>query len=166
MTPCDALHHIRIIGNFAAHPEKTVNTGAIVDVEPGEAEWTLDVLESLFDFNFVRPAQLAARKAKGDSGGGRSTETGRYTCDVTLVCARALSACPGVTPVVQRASCPVRAPGVAREFRGQGDSSAPHLTESISRRYAIVSPADLKADVEKLAGLHVEQSASAPRRSL
>jgi hypothetical protein len=60
----EALHHVRVIGNFAAHPEKSVNTGAIVDVEPGEAEWTLDVLESLFDFYFVRPARLAARKAE------------------------------------------------------------------------------------------------------
>ena len=59
----EALHHVRHIGNFAAHPEKSVNTGAIVDVEPGEAEWTLDVLESLFDFYFVRPAKLAAQKA-------------------------------------------------------------------------------------------------------
>ena len=41
-----------------------MNTCAIVDVEPGEAEWTLDVVESLFDFYFVRPAQLAARKAE------------------------------------------------------------------------------------------------------
>jgi len=43
-----------------------VNTGAIVDVEPGEAEWTLDVLESLFDFYFVRSAMLAARKVALD----------------------------------------------------------------------------------------------------
>lgn len=60
----EALHHVRVTGNFAAHPEKSANTGAIVDVEQGEAEWTLDVLESLFDFYFVRPAQLAARKAE------------------------------------------------------------------------------------------------------
>jgi hypothetical protein len=33
-----------------------------------------------------------------------------------------------------------------------------HLTESIYRRYAIVSPADLKAGVEKLARRHVEQA--------
>ncbi|PYN38602.1 MAG: site-specific integrase, partial [Candidatus Rokuibacteriota bacterium] len=33
-----------------------------------------------------------------------------------------------------------------------------HLTESIYRRYATVSPADLKAGVEKLARLLVEQS--------
>lgn len=41
-----------------------MNTGAIVDVETGEAEWMLDVLESLFDFYFVRPAKLAARKTE------------------------------------------------------------------------------------------------------
>jgi hypothetical protein len=53
-----------------------VNTGAIVDVEPGEAEWTLDVVESLFDFYFVRPAKLAARKAeinKKTHRGGEAT---------------------------------------------------------------------------------------------
>jgi len=33
-----------------------------------------------------------------------------------------------------------------------------HLTETVYRRYAIVSPADLKAGVEKLAKHHVEQS--------
>lgn len=58
----EALHHVRVIGNFAAHPEKSTSTGEIVDVEPGEAEWTLDVLESLFDYYFVRPAKLAERK--------------------------------------------------------------------------------------------------------
>jgi hypothetical protein len=60
------LHHVRVIGNFAAHPEKSTSTGEIVDVEPGEAEWTLDVLDSLFDFYFVRPAKLAQRKVALD----------------------------------------------------------------------------------------------------
>jgi len=39
-----------------------------------------------------------------------------------------------------------------------------HKTETVYRRYAIVSPADLKAGVEKLARLHVEQSESAPAK--
>ena len=39
-----------------------------------------------------------------------------------------------------------------------------HLTESIYRRYAIVSPADLTAGVEKLENLHVEQAESAPAK--
>ena len=51
----ESLDAIRIIGNFAAHPIKSQSTGEIVPVEPGEAEWTLDVLEMLFDFYFVGP---------------------------------------------------------------------------------------------------------------
>ena len=38
-------------------------TGQIVDVEPGEAEWNLDVLESMFDFYYVEPARIQSRKA-------------------------------------------------------------------------------------------------------
>jgi len=58
----DALDAVRNIGNFAAHPIKSQHTGEVIDVEPGEAEWNLDVLESLFDFYFVQPAQLQAKK--------------------------------------------------------------------------------------------------------
>lgn len=49
------LDAIRQIGNFAAHEQKSKTTGAILDVELGEAEWNLDVLETLFDFYYVRP---------------------------------------------------------------------------------------------------------------
>lgn len=55
------LDAIRNVGNFAAHPTKDQNSGAILDVEPGEAEWNLDVLEDLFDFYYVQPA-LAKKK--------------------------------------------------------------------------------------------------------
>jgi len=48
---------IRVLGNFAAHPIKSTSSGEIVDVEPGEAEWGLDVLEGLFDFYFIQPAK-------------------------------------------------------------------------------------------------------------
>lgn len=60
----DGLHAMRNIGNFAAHEIKSKITGAIVDVEAGEAEWNLDVLESLFDFYFVEPGKTAKRKAE------------------------------------------------------------------------------------------------------
>jgi hypothetical protein len=59
----EGLHAVRNIGNFAAHTMKSTVTGAILDVEPGEAEWNLDVLESLFDFYFVQPELAAKRKA-------------------------------------------------------------------------------------------------------
>ncbi|MDR3455040.1 MAG: DUF4145 domain-containing protein [Rhodoferax sp.] len=54
---------IRNIGNFAAHPMKDTNSGAILPVEPHEAEWNLDVLEGLFDFYFVQPAKDQAKIA-------------------------------------------------------------------------------------------------------
>jgi hypothetical protein len=60
----EGLHAVRQIGNFAAHPIKSTSTGEIVDVEEGEAEWNLDVLESLFDFYFVQPVIAAKRKAE------------------------------------------------------------------------------------------------------
>ncbi len=55
---------VRVVGNFAAHPIKSTNTGEIVDVEPGEAEWLLDVLDGLFDFYFVQPTELARKREK------------------------------------------------------------------------------------------------------
>ncbi len=58
----DAVDAIRVIGNFAAHPIKSTNTGEIVEVDPGEAEWLLDVLEGLFDFYFVQPAILDKKR--------------------------------------------------------------------------------------------------------
>jgi len=58
----EAVDAIRHVGNFAAHPMKSTHSGEILDVEPGEAEWSLDVLESLFDFCFVQPAVLQKRR--------------------------------------------------------------------------------------------------------
>jgi len=52
---------VRVIGNFAAHPIKSTNTGEIIEVEDGEAEWLLDSLESAFDFYFVQP-EIARQK--------------------------------------------------------------------------------------------------------
>lgn len=58
----EAIDAIRNIGNFAAHPLKDTNTGMIVEVESGEAEWLLDVLDALFDFTFIQPKILKTRK--------------------------------------------------------------------------------------------------------
>lgn len=70
----DSIDAIRNIGNFAAHSLKSQHTGEIIDVEPGEAEWNLDVLESLFDFYFVQPAQL---RAKRDALNAKLQEAGK-----------------------------------------------------------------------------------------
>ena len=57
----DDLDAIRNIGNFATHPQST-NTGEIVEVEPHEAEWLLNLVEQLFDFYLVQPARAKARR--------------------------------------------------------------------------------------------------------
>jgi hypothetical protein len=53
---------IRNIGNLAAHPLKNTNTGEVVPVEPGEAEWLIEVLSDLFDFKFIQPLKLQERR--------------------------------------------------------------------------------------------------------
>lgn len=65
MLPADLAENldvVRNIGNFAAHPTKSSSSGEIVEVEPGEAEWNLDVLEELIDYLYVRPARTKAKK--------------------------------------------------------------------------------------------------------
>ncbi len=56
------LHTLREIGNLAAHPTKDADTGAIVDVDPAEAEWTLDVLDRLFEHYYVNPTVSQERR--------------------------------------------------------------------------------------------------------
>ncbi|MBB6029053.1 DUF4145 domain-containing protein [Oceanithermus desulfurans] len=60
----EEIDAVRVIGNFAAHPVKYKDTGSIVDVEVGEAEWLLDVLQSLFDHIFVKPIRFEKRRDK------------------------------------------------------------------------------------------------------
>ncbi len=60
----DAIRHF---GNFSAHPVNDVTTLQVIDVEPHEAEWCLEVLEECFQHFYVRPAQAAARKAALDA---------------------------------------------------------------------------------------------------
>ncbi len=70
----EAIDAVRVLGNFAAHPIKSTNTGEIMDVEPGEAEWQLNTLEALFDFYFVRPASL---KRKRDALNAKLKDAGK-----------------------------------------------------------------------------------------
>lgn len=65
---------IRNIGNFAAHPLKDKSTGQIVDVEAGEADWTLNIIEGLFDFYFVRPTE---QRLKRDSLNKKLSSSGK-----------------------------------------------------------------------------------------
>ncbi|MCO5164361.1 MAG: DUF4145 domain-containing protein [Mesorhizobium sp.] len=59
----DTVDAVRNFGNFSAHPIDDQTTLQIIDVEPEEAEWCLQIIEEMFDHFYVRPAQAAARKA-------------------------------------------------------------------------------------------------------
>jgi Domain of unknown function (DUF4145) len=58
---------IRSFGNFSAHPVTDQTTLQIIPVDPGEAEWCLEILEEMFDHYYVRPAIVAARRAALDA---------------------------------------------------------------------------------------------------
>ena len=60
----DSLQIIRGNGNIAAHGMEDTVTGEILDVEPDEADFLLDILELLFDFYFVQAAKANAMKNK------------------------------------------------------------------------------------------------------
>lgn len=60
----EEIDNIRIIGNFAAHPKKCTNVDSIIEVEPGEAEWSVQTLENLLDFAFTQPIITQERKDK------------------------------------------------------------------------------------------------------
>ena len=57
---------IRNFGNFSAHKITDKTTLEVIDVEPNEAEWCLDILDEVFDHYYLKPAQAAARKAALD----------------------------------------------------------------------------------------------------
>jgi hypothetical protein len=57
----ETLRTIARVGNFAACPGKKLRVGEIAPVEPGEPEWNIITLESLFDYFFVAP-EAAKRK--------------------------------------------------------------------------------------------------------
>ncbi len=58
-----SIDGIRHFGNFAAHPTEDTATSEIIDVEEGEAEWCLQILEEMFEHFYVRPADTKARQA-------------------------------------------------------------------------------------------------------
>lgn len=58
---------IRNFGNFSAHPITEVTSLQIIEVEPEEAGWCLEILEEMFDHFYVRPFQAKARKAALDA---------------------------------------------------------------------------------------------------
>jgi hypothetical protein len=58
----ETVDAIRNFGNFSAHPIDDKTTLQVIEVEPHEAEWCLDVIEELFEHFYVGPAVAQAKK--------------------------------------------------------------------------------------------------------
>jgi hypothetical protein len=54
----EALRTLSWVAKLDPQSEKSLRPGTLASVEPGEAEWLLDVLQPLFEFQFVQPARL------------------------------------------------------------------------------------------------------------
>jgi hypothetical protein len=62
----ETIDAIRHFGNFSAHPIDDKTAIQIIEVEPNEAEWSLEILEECFDHFYVGPAVARAKKAALD----------------------------------------------------------------------------------------------------
>ncbi len=60
----DDLHTLRELGNLAAHPLTSTVTGEILPVEQQEAEYTLAILEDIFEHLFITPIKHKKRREK------------------------------------------------------------------------------------------------------
>jgi hypothetical protein len=60
------LDHLREIGNFGAHQQTDKNTGGILDIGQEEAEWTLDVIDGLFEYFIVARERDERRRSEMD----------------------------------------------------------------------------------------------------
>ena len=63
----ETVDGIRNFGNFSAHPIDDKTTFQIIDVDPHEAEWCLQILEDIFEHFYVGPAMAKAMKAALDA---------------------------------------------------------------------------------------------------
>lgn len=61
------LDAIRAFGNFSAHPITDQTTLQIINVQDHEAEYCLDILDSLFDHYYVRVEEAKRRRAALDA---------------------------------------------------------------------------------------------------
>lgn len=70
----DALRSLSLIAKLGPDTEKSKRPEALAPVEPGEAEWLLDVLQPLFELYFVQPARLQRRHDQLEEKAGLLTE--------------------------------------------------------------------------------------------
>lgn len=60
----DLFDNVRHYGVFAAHAKTDQISGEIIDIDPGEADSLLDILEEMFDYDYERPRRIKDRDKK------------------------------------------------------------------------------------------------------
>jgi hypothetical protein len=74
---------IRQYGNFGAHPIDDLTTLQIIDVEPGEAEWCIEITEQLMSWSTTSSGQrwsnggLQPQMPSSNQGGSRRSRADR-----------------------------------------------------------------------------------------
>jgi len=63
----ETVDAIRNFGNFSAHPINNITSLQVIEVEPQEAEWCLEILEALFEHFYVGPEVAKAKKKALDA---------------------------------------------------------------------------------------------------
>ena len=59
------LQHLREIGDFGAHTQKD-GVGQVIEVSRVDAEWTLDLIDGLFDYFIIEPSRHQKLRASWD----------------------------------------------------------------------------------------------------
>ena len=57
----ETIDAVRNFGNFSAHPITDSTSLQVIDVEPGEAEWCLEIVAAVLDYYYVKPATNAKK---------------------------------------------------------------------------------------------------------
>lgn len=60
----ECVDAVRNFGNFGAHPITDKQSHSMIEVEPGEAEWCIEIVEQLFKHWYERPAIMAGKLAE------------------------------------------------------------------------------------------------------
>ena len=72
----DTIQTVRRFGNFSSHPPSDRSGNGIADVDPGEADWCLDVIERLINYFYTDPVKASAIAAKDGKMIARAEELG------------------------------------------------------------------------------------------
>ena len=60
----NTIDAVRKFGNFSAHPITDTTSLQVIDVDPAEADWCLQIIQALFEHYYIRPAANEKRLAK------------------------------------------------------------------------------------------------------